>query len=113
MSELTAIHGKACRTKLGDDIFGNFPQFVAIIWRAKEFSCNYFSGCFIIACNYSLIQFIFCTEATEGSTLNDGESDAQKFLSSTYCSILLCTATRPSDAAYVSQYKVLVAKLVM
>jgi len=97
MSELTAIHGKACSTKFGGDIFSNFSHFVAIIWQAEEFSCNYFSDCFIITCSYSLIQFIFCTEATEGSPLDDGE-DAQKFLSSTYCCILLCTATCPSLA---------------
>jgi hypothetical protein len=89
---LTVIRGKAFYTKFGDDIFSNFSQFVAVIWWAEEFSCSYFPDCFIIVRSYSLIQFIFCTEATEGSPLDGGESDAQKFLSSTYCCILFQSA---------------------
>jgi hypothetical protein len=115
MSELIAVHGKACRTNFDGDIFSNFSQFVTIFWQAEEFSYNYFSDCFIIACSYSLIQFIFCTEATEGSPLDDGENDAQKFLPLFY--LLLYSAlhshTLLSGAAHVSQSKVLVAKLVL
>ena len=43
-------------------IYSFFSRFVAVIWRAKEFSCNYFSDCFIIVRIYSLIRFVLCTE---------------------------------------------------